>query len=33
MKVLNQAVGQNFAVYHGDCCEVIQGLPNESVEE
>lgn len=31
MNVLNQAQGKNWALYHGDCCEVIKGIPNNSV--
>jgi len=28
---LNQAGGDGWTVYHGDCCEVVAGLPDESV--
>lgn len=31
MKVLNQASGENWQAYHGDCVEVIKGLPDNSV--
>lgn len=31
MKVLNQASGENWQAYHGDCVEVIRGLPENSV--
>ncbi len=31
MAVLDQQVTQNYAIYNGDCCEVIQSLPDESV--
>lgn len=31
MKVLDQAIGENFALYHGDCTDVLRGLPDESV--
>jgi len=31
MKVLNQEVGKNFAAYHGDSCEVIKGIPENSI--
>jgi DNA modification methylase len=31
MKVLGQHVGERFAAYHGDCVEVVRGLPDESV--
>lgn len=30
-KVLNQASGKNWSIYHGDSCEVIKGLPDNSV--
>lgn len=28
---LNQEVGESWAVYHGDCVELIEGIPDESV--
>ena len=31
MNVLNQEIGEKYAMYHGDCCEVIKGLPDNSV--
>lgn len=31
MKVLNQAMGRNWALYHGDACEVIKGIPDSSI--
>lgn len=31
MKTLNQEVTDKWAVYHGDCVEVVSGLPDESV--
>lgn len=31
MAVITQEVGDRYAVYNGDCCEVIPGLPAESV--
>lgn len=31
MNVLNQSVCDHFALYQGDCVEVLQGLPDESV--
>lgn len=31
MKVINQSVGERFALYHGDCVEVVSGMPDESV--
>ena len=31
MKVLNQHQGKNFMIYHGDSCEVLQGIPDNSI--
>lgn len=31
MNVLNQNVGKNYAVYHGDSCEVLKGIPTDSI--
>ncbi len=31
MKVLGQEFGESFVAYHGDSCEVLQGLDDESV--
>ena len=31
MKVINQKSGQNWMLYHGDCCEVVKSLPDESI--
>ncbi len=31
MNVLNQSIGENYALYHGDCIEVLRGLPDHSV--
>lgn len=31
MNVLDQTLGDNFALYHGDCVEVLRGLPSASV--
>ena len=31
MNVLDQTIGENFALYHGDCVEVLNGLPARSV--
>jgi hypothetical protein len=28
---ITQEIGHNFALYNGDCCEVVAGLPDESV--
>jgi DNA modification methylase len=29
--IRNQTVTDNYAIYHGDCVEVIQGMPDESI--
>lgn len=31
MKIIDQVIGDKYAVYHGDCVEVVSGLPSESV--
>jgi hypothetical protein len=31
MKCLNQHNGENWQTYNGDCCEVIEGIPDESI--
>ena len=31
MNVLNQAVGERYAIYQGDCVETTKGLPDDSV--
>lgn len=31
MAVIDQCIGESFAVYNGDCMEVMQGLPDASV--
>ena len=31
MKVLNQVVNNNFALYHGDCVDVTKGIPDNSI--
>jgi DNA modification methylase len=31
MKVINQKSGQNWMLYHGDCCEVVKSLPDNSI--
>lgn len=30
-KVINQTITDNYSLYHGDCCEVIRGIPDESI--
>lgn len=32
MNVLNQSIGENYAAYHGDCVEVLKGIPDSSVD-
>lgn len=32
MEVIDQASGENWHLYRGDCCEVLQGLPDESID-
>lgn len=31
MKVLDQAQGSEFMMYHGDSCEVLKGIPTDSI--
>jgi len=31
MNVLDQAIGESYALYNGDCCEVINGIPDNSI--
>lgn len=31
MAVLNQKITERYAIYNGDCCEVMQSLPDESI--
>ena len=31
MDVLNQTIADQYAIYHGDCVEVMRGIPDESV--
>lgn len=31
MNVINQQSGPNWTMYHGDCCEVIRGIPESSI--
>lgn len=32
MTVINQSIGENYAAYHGDCVEVLKGIPDASVD-
>ena len=31
IKVQNQVIGEKFAIYNGDSCEVLQGIPDDSI--
>ena len=31
MNVINQKISDNYAMYHGDCVEVIKGIPDNSI--
>jgi DNA modification methylase len=32
MNCIDQTIGDNFALYHGDCVEVLKGLPDEIID-
>lgn len=32
MKCINEAHGENWSLYNGDCCEAIKGLPDNSID-
>lgn len=32
MNVLNQSSGDNYTVYHGDCVEVLKGIPDATID-
>ena len=32
VNVLDQSIGQEYALYHGDCVEVMRGLPDNSID-
>lgn len=32
MNVLNQASGENYTVFHGDCVEVLKGIPDATID-
>lgn len=32
MKVLDQAHGERWTMYHGDCCEILLGIPDNSID-
>lgn len=29
--IINQTLGETFALYHGDCCEVLSGMPDNKI--
>jgi DNA modification methylase len=29
---INQTIGENFALYHGDSCQVLRGIPDNSID-
>lgn len=31
MNCIDQAIGENYALYHGDCIEVLRGVPDKSI--
>ena len=31
MNIINQSVTDRYALYHGDSCEVLKGIPNDSI--
>lgn len=31
MNVIDQSIGEGYALYNGDCCDVLSGLPSDSV--
>lgn len=31
MNVKNQSIDENYALYHGDSCEILKGIPDNSV--
>lgn len=31
MNCINQVYAENYAIYHGDCIEVMKGIPNNSI--
>ena len=32
MNCINQTIGHDFALYHGDCIDVLQGIPDASID-
>ena len=31
VELIKQEIGESFALYNGDCCEVMQGIPDDSI--
>ena len=31
MEIIDQTITDNFAMYHGDCVEIIRGIPDNSI--
>jgi hypothetical protein len=31
MKIIDQVIAEKYAVYHGDSCEVLQGIPDNTI--
>ncbi len=31
MNCIEQVIGENYALYHGDCVEVLKGIPDQSI--
>lgn len=32
MNVINQSSGENYTIFHGDCVEVLKGIPDETID-
>ena len=32
MSVINQEIGENWTLFHGDCCEVLKDIPENSID-
>lgn len=32
MNILHQEIQEKYSIYHGDCCEVIKGIPDNSID-
>ena len=31
VKCIDQVIDKNYAIYNGDSCEIVKGIPNDSV--